>query len=65
MVLVQSSLGSFLRWDREDFTKERRDAASFVDAREADEWIVANYGRNGLKFFFTRTVLWRQDDGAE
>lgn len=65
MVNIKSSLGAYLRWDREDWTKERWNAATFDTHESADVWIVDNFGRNGLRFFSPASVPQRDYDGAE
>jgi hypothetical protein len=63
MVVIVSSLGSYLRSDREDWTKNRWEAAVFDEDYEAENWILSHYGRNGLKFFRPRWLKPEVNDG--
>jgi len=62
MFHIRSSLGSFLSGNREDWQRGNQGAAMFATAAGADDWIVANYGRNGLSFFYPAHVKDRDDE---
>ena len=59
MYHVKSSLGNFLRWDREDFIRDRQGAAEFPNEEAAYTFIVDTWGRNGTHFFFP---TWKKDN---
>ena len=61
---VASTLGNFLRKDREDFQPTREGAAEFRNASEATYWIEENYGPNGFKVFHPVPAR-RADSGGE
>ena len=62
---VKSTLGNFLRWDREDYVRDSRYAARFATMDEAEAWIRLTYGRNGVSYFYSAHVKDRDDAGDD
>jgi hypothetical protein len=50
--VIKSSLGNYLRTDKEAITADRDNAARFGTEEGAYEWILNVYGRNGTFYFF-------------
>ena len=63
MFHVKSTLGSYVAANQEDWQRTSERAATFPSRAAADNWIVHNFGRNGLKFFYPVPV--RSFDGED
>lgn len=59
---IRSSLGNYLRSDREDFVRDRQGAAEFSNEEAAYTFIEETWGRNGTFYFFP---VWKKERDME